>query len=200
VKFLPHEQLLIIKVPEFRGNDDIQWAFEVNNKAFCMLRGYFMLTMDTFDGRSYGGDHVGNVWLLFEGESDGEVDGVPGKDLQGSVVTAFQSLGEGVRVKRFLMVKPSFIANAPPGIQVRLNSEWNLRPPETSPPFLPQADSLWDIGLWDTAKWAGAALSYEAWVGAVGTGRYGSLAMRVRGAADTLFVGWQAVVEGGGIL
>jgi len=37
-------------------------------------------------------------------------------------------------------------------------------------------------------------------VGAVGTGRYGSLSMRVRGAADTIFVGWQAVVEGGGIL
>jgi hypothetical protein len=200
VRFLPHEQLLVIKVPEFRGTEDIQWAFEVNNKAFCTLRGYAMMTIDTFNGRSYGGDYVGNVWLLFEGESDGKVDTLPGKDLQGSVVTSFQSLGEGVRVKRFLMVKPSFIANTPPGIQVRLNSEWNLRPPETSPPFLPQADSLWDIGLWDAAKWAGAALSYEAWVGAVGTGRYGSLSMRVRGAADTIFVGWQAVVEGGGIL
>jgi hypothetical protein len=200
VKFLPHEQLLVIKVPELRGVIDIQWAFEVNNKAFCMLRGYPMNTVDTFNGRSYGGDYAGNVWLLFEGESDGEVDDVPGKDLQGSVVTSFQTLGEGTFVKRFLMVKPSFIANTAPGVIARLNAEWNLQPPNVSPPFLPQADSFWDIGLWDVAKWAGTTSSYEAWVGAVGTGRYGSLSMRVRGAADTIFVGWQAVVEGGGIL
>lgn len=200
VKFLPHDQLLVIKVPEFRGRLDMQWAFEVNNKAFCMLRGYPMVTIDTYRGRSFGGDAVGNVWILFQGESDGEVDDVPGKDLQGALVTSFQSLGEGVRVKRFLMVKPSFIANSPPGVQVRLNSEWGLSPPNVSPPFLPQEDSFWDIGLWDTAKWSGQGLSYEAWTGVTGTGRYGALSMRVRGAADTIFVGWQAVVEGGGIL
>ena len=200
VKFLPNEQLLVINLPEWRGIEDLQWALEVNNKAFCMLKGFPVLTVDPFNGRSFGGDYVGNVWLLFNGDTDGEVDDTPGKDLQGSVVTAFQALGEGVRIKRFLMVKPSFIANSPPGVQVRLNSEWNLQPPETSPPFLPQADSFWDRGLWDVAQWSGTGASYEAWTGAAGTGRYGSLAMRVRGAADTIFVGWQAVVEGGGIL
>ena len=129
VKFLSHEQLLVIKLPEYRGRLDLQWAFEVNNRAFCMLRGYYMMTIEAFNGHSFGGDAVGNVWALFEGDSDGEVDGVPGKDLQGAVVTSFQSLGEGVRVKRFLMVKPSFIASTPPSMQVRLNSEWNLLAP-----------------------------------------------------------------------
>ena len=53
-----------------------------------------------------------------------------------------------------------------------------------------------------TAHQAQALQAYEQHMRAVGkgTGRYASLAMRVRGAAGTIFVGWQALVEQGGIL
>jgi hypothetical protein len=56
------------------------------------------------------------------------------------------------------------------------------------------------VGLWDVAVWSGSGQSYEAWTGATGTGRYAALAMKVRASADTLFVGWQALVEPGGVL
>ena len=199
VEFLPHEQLIIIKLPKF-NNTDRQWAYEVNNKAFCGLLDMPMATVETFNGRSFSGDQSGNVWWLFEGQSDGAVDTVAGKDLQGMVVTSFQSLGDGVRLKRFLMVKPSFISNSAPGVQAQLNSEWSLALPDAAPAYLGAGADFWDVGTWDQAVWSGAGLSYESWKGASGTGRYGSLSMRVRGAADTIFVGWQAVVEQGGIL
>jgi hypothetical protein len=201
LEFLPHEQLLVIKPPKYNAIDR-QWAYEVNNKAFTTLLGIPMVTVEPFNGRSYSGDYAGNVWLLFEGQSDGEVDGVPGKTLEANVVTAFQPLGDGVRQKRFLMVKPSFIAAVAPGVISRLNPEWNLGLPGSAPVFIDGTEALWDDpdAVWDAAVWAGSDNSFEAWAGAVGTGRYGSLAMRVRGAADTIFVGWQAVVEPGGIL
>jgi len=120
--------------------------------------------------------------------------------LQAVVVTAFQPMGEGVRLKRFLMVRPSFISDSPPGIQATLNKEWNLGVSNDSPPYLGAGENFWDVGLWDVAVWSGEGQSYEAWLGASGTGRYASLAMRVRGAADTIFVSWQALVEQGGIL
>lgn len=200
VKFLPHEQLLIIKLPMDVENEQRQWVYEVNSKAYANLLGMPMMTVDTFQGKTYSGDDNGNVWWLFEGESDGEVGGVPGLDLQGMLITTFSPLGEGVRNKRFLMVRPSFISTAPPGFQVRLNSEWAMRLPDFAPAYAGSGSSFWDSGRWDTAIWSGEGQSYQAWVGVTGMGRYGSLAMRLRGASGTIFVGWEALVEPGGIL
>jgi hypothetical protein len=199
IRFLPNDQLLVINRGETNA-ENLQWVYEVNNKAFCMLRGIPMLTVDTFNGRAFSGDLSGNVWQVLVGGSDGSVDATPGADLEGVVVTSFQPLGEGIRVKRFLMVRPSFISDTPPGIQAGLNSEWNLGVPGTSPAYLGAGSSSWDVGLWDVAVWSGEGQSYEAWVGAAGSGRYGSLAMKVRASADTIFVGWQALVEQGGVL
>lgn len=199
IRFLPHEQLLIINVPEI-NSDNLQWAYEVNNKAFCVLKGIPMLTVDTFDGRSFCGDAFGNVWWCFQGQSDGDVDGIAGKDLQGQCITAFSALGEGIRVKRFLMARASFISDSAPGVQLKLNSEWNLNMPTGAATFVRGGDSQWDVGNWDAATWGGQGKTYEAWAGVTGVGRYGSLALQVRGAADTIFIGWQAVVEPGGIL
>lgn len=199
VVFLPQQQMVVINRAEVT-TENLQWAYEVNNKAFCTLRGIPMLTVATFNGLVFSGDLSGNVWWCFEGDSDGAVDDVAGLDLQAVVVTAFQPLGEGIRVKRFLMVRPSFISASPPGVQAVLNAEWSLGAPASVPAYLGASDSLWDAALWDVALWSGEAQSYESWTGASGTGRYGSLAMRVRGAADTIFVGWQALVEQGGIL
>lgn len=199
VKFLPHEQLLVINFPEANGLSQ-QWAYEVNNKAFCVLAGMPMVTVESFDGRTFFGDSQGNVWLGFFGESDGAVDGVPGGALEGSLITAFSPMGEGARVKRFLMCRASFIAKSAPGVQVRLNREWSLGLPAGAPVFLGVSGSLWDTALWDQAVWTGEGNTYEVWTGATGTGRYAALALRVRGPAGLIFVGWQALVEPGGIL
>jgi hypothetical protein len=199
IRLLPHEQLMILNVPDY-NRENIQWAYEVNNKAFCNLKGLPMLTVETFDGRSFCGDTNGNIWWCFEGQSDGAVGTTPGQDLQGTCVTAFSSLGEGIRVKRFLMCRASFISSSAPGVQIRLNKEWNLGLPTGAPAYLAAGTNFWDQGVWDQAVWSGEGGTYEAWVGASGTGRYGSLALQVRGAADTIFIGWQAVVEPGGIL
>ncbi len=199
IRFLPNDQLLIINRAETTV-ENLQWVYEVNNKAFTMLRGIPMLTVESFNGGGYSGDLDGHVWRVLQGGSDGAVDATPGADLQGICVTAFQALGEAIRVKRFLMVRPSFISDTPPGIQAGLNSEWNINAPTSSPAYLGAGASAWDAGLWDTAVWSGEGQSYEAWVGATGSGRYGSLALRVRASADTIFVGWQALVEQGGVL
>ncbi len=199
VRFLPHEQLMIVNVPDY-NRENVQWAYEVNNRAFCTLKGIPMLTVDTFDGRSFCGDTAGHVWWIFEGQSDGDVDGVAGNDLTGNLVTAFTPMGEGIRVKRLLMCRASFISQTAPGVQLKLNKEWNLGLPSGAPTYLRAGQNFWDQGKWDKAVWSGAGSTYEWWVGAEGAGRYASLALQVRGAADTIFVGWQAVVEPGGIL
>jgi hypothetical protein len=199
IVFLPHEQLIVINAPA-TASGEIQWAYEVNNKAFCTLKGMPMLTVQSLGGRTYFGDTEGNVWLGFEGNADGTVDDVTGKDLEGSVVSAFVSLGEGVRVKRFLMVRPSFISRSQPAVQARLNPDWSFALPAGAPNYLAAGESLWDSALWNTAVWSGETQTYEVWVGAVGTGRYASLSINVRGEADTIFVGWQALAEPGGIL
>jgi hypothetical protein len=199
VVFLPQEQLIILNKAEF-DSENLQWAYEVNNKAFAVLRGIPMLTAIVAGGETYSGDLAGNVWWCFEGSSDGIIGTTPGTDLQGTVVTTFQPMGEGIRLKRFLMVRASFISDAEPAIQVSLNKEWSLGISGNAPPFLGAGENFWDVGLWDHAVWAGEGQSYESWIGATGAGRYAALAMRVKGSPATIFVGWQALVEAGGIL
>jgi len=199
IRFLPHEQLLIINMPLYLGQER-QWAFEVNNRAFCGLLGIPMYCVETFDGRSFCGDTLGNVWWVFEGNSDGKVDDIDGTDLMGTVVTAFSPLGEAIRTKRFLMLRASFISTSAPGVLAVLNSEWDLTYPSGAPPFIGAGENQWDVGQWNLAIWSSSGSSYEWWQGAQGFGRYGALAMQIRAAADTIFIGWQVVVEQGGIL
>lgn len=199
VVYLPVEQLVLINRAEFDAADK-QWLYEVNNKAFATLQGIPMNTLGLFDGKAFSGDLAGNIWWAFQGGSDGIIDGVAGKDLEGRCVTAFQTMGEGIRVKRFLMVRPSFIAKAPPGVSAALNREWSTAPPSDAPAFFGVDPALWDVGQWNVAVWTGEGEAYESWFGAAGIGRYASLSLRVRANAGAVFVGWQAIVTAGGVL
>jgi hypothetical protein len=199
MRFLPQEQLLVINMPTTSVRDT-QFVFEVNTKAFCTLVDMPMLCLETSGGRTFFGDGNGNVWSGFDGASDGAVDETPGKDLQGTVVTAFSDFGEGFRQKLFHLVRPSFLATSPPAVQVAINPDWNFRAPGSSPIYTTAGESLWGSAIWGTSVWGGGEQSYAAWSGATGLGYYGALAMRVRGAPNTTFVSWQAVVSPGGIL
>ncbi len=199
VVYLPVDQIIVVNRAEF-NTLNIQWVYEVNNKAFCTQRGIPMNTINLFGGEAFTGDMAGNIWWAYEGNSDGAIDGEKGEDLQGKCVTAFQPLGEGFRVKRFLMVRPSFISDAPPGVIAQLNKQWSTASPDGSPPYLATGENFWDVGKWNEAVWSGESESYEAWIGASGIGRYGSLSLLVKGTSGTVFVGWQALVEAGGVL
>jgi hypothetical protein len=198
--FLPHEQLMLLNTPTLSAVD-MQWAFEVNAKAFCTLTKMPMLTVVPHDRKTFFGDTNGNVWLGFSGSSDGAVDAVRGADLEGTVMTAFLPHGEAVRLKRFQLVRPMFLAPAAPAIKVLMNSDWSFGSPKGSPVFAPASGaSLWDTAVWNQSVWSGADRSYGVWVGVEGMGYYGALAMKVRGAPGTTFVSWQAVTTPGGIL
>jgi hypothetical protein len=199
LKFLPREQMIIINAPR-TAFGDMQWAFEINSKAFCNLYGMPMLAVDTFNSRTFFGDDSGSVWRGFDGDSDGKIDDVEGRDLEGGVLTTFQPVSDGVRLKRFLMVRPSFTAPVAPAITAKINGNWNFSMPSYIGPFTGQGMSEWDISKWDECVWNGEAQSYESWYGANGTGRFAALAMKVKGYAGTTFIGWSILVENGGIL
>lgn len=200
VRFLPHEQMILINTPTLSAVD-VQWAFDVNSKAFCKLTKMPMLTVQAHDRQTYFGDSDGNVWLGFNGSSDGATATERGADLEGTVMTAFLPHGEPIRLKRFLMVRPAFIAPIAPSIKVVMNNDWQFVSPKGSPQFAPApGSSLWDTAVWNTSVWNGADRSYGAWIGVEGMGYYGALAMKVRGAPGTTFVSWQSLTTAGGIL
>lgn len=198
--FLPHEQLIIINTPTSSA-EDVQWVYEVNTKAFCTLAGMPMLTVAAFDRETFFGDSDGNVWLGFDGSSDGSVGNVRGADLEGTVVSAFLPFGEPFRKKIFLMARPAFLAPIAPAIKVAMNADWSFIAPKGSPQFTPpEGSSLWDSGIWNQTVWNGSEQSYAAWVGVEGEGFYGALSMKVRGEPGTTFVSWQLLAMPGGVL
>jgi hypothetical protein len=202
--FLPHEQMIVINTPTTSAVD-MQWAYEVNAKAFCTLTRMPMLCVIASDRRTFFGDLQGNVWLGFEGSSDGakNVGGVltRGADVEGAVVSAFLPHGEPFRLKTFLLVRPTFLASSPPSIKVTINSDWTFNAPKGAPQFTPAAgSSLWDTGIWNQTVWNGSDKSFGAWVGVNGIGYFGALSMKVRGEPGTTFVSWQILTAQGGVL
>jgi len=60
VVFLPQQQMIIINRAEVNV-ENLQWVYEVNNKAFATLRGIPMLTVTTFNGQIFNDDLDSNV-------------------------------------------------------------------------------------------------------------------------------------------
>jgi hypothetical protein len=199
VQFLPELQLIVVNTP-VRAGAQMQWGFEVNTKAWFNITEMPMLCLQPFDGQTFFGDLNGNVWRAFAGDSDGAIGEVAGKDLEGVCLTMFQPLGDGIRKKRFLMAKPSFIASTAPSVKVAMNTQWDLGSPTAAPSYSRGGDSVWDTGTWDQTFWSGEEKTYEAWVGVQGLGNYGAMALRVRGRAGTIFASWAVLVEQGGLL
>jgi hypothetical protein len=198
--FLPHEQLILINTPT-SSVQDTQWVYEVNTKAFCTLTNMPMLSVATFDRQTFFGDGDGNVWLAFDGSSDGSHDAERGADIEGSIVSAFMPFGEPFRKKIFLLARPTFRAPLAPAVKVSVNSDWSFLAPKGSPQFVPpEGSSLWDSGIWDQTVWNGSDQTYGTWVGVEGEGYYGALSMKVRGEPGTTFVSWQLLTMPGGVL
>ena len=104
-----------------------------------------------------------------------------------------------IQLKKFGMVRPSFIATAAPAIKLQVNTQFQLSSVGGSPFFNVDSGAIWDVSLWNSSTWVGNN-TYQAWAGTTGLGYYGSLRMKVRGLPLTLFTACNVMTELGGVM
>jgi hypothetical protein len=197
---LPSEDILILKLPPSAGRYQ-QFAMNITTGSWCTLSGLPMACATLLNGRLYFGTDTGETCKGFVGAFDGVLrNGTDGNPVEGEIQTAFQTFGTPGQNKKFDLARPIFVAPAAPSVKVRLNTQYSFSTTAGSPAYTQQDPGFWDDGVWNVARWGSAGNTYQAWVGLVGLGYYGSLRMKVRGRAETIFTSAHIMASPGGVM
>ncbi len=197
------EALVIINCPQASDGSFKQYALDTHSLRWSTFSGIPAQAFGAFDKKLYFGTEDGQVGVALSGELDSVL--LAGGSASGSYIgctlqTAFNYFDSPGQQKRWLMVRPTFVAPTRPGVLVKMNSDFDTGMPGGLPAFQEQASSLWDTADWDASDWGGAAQTYQPWLGAEGLGYAGSLAMVVVGAGGTRLSSIDYMLEAGGPL
>ena len=196
---VPSSDVLVIKLPA-DGGTYRQFAMNVVTGAWCEFTGIPMRCAGMIGGQLYFGTVDGYVCLGLFGDRDGaDINGDGGNYVEGDVQTSFQAFNTPAQLKKFGMVRPTFIALAAPAIKLQINTQFQFTPVGGSPFFTQDSGAVWDEGVWNTSTWVGNN-TYQGWAGTTGLGYYGSLRMKVRGLPATVFTSCNVMTELGGVM
>ena len=192
--------LLIIKAPRSTTVYS-QWVMNVATGAWSTFTGMPINTWTTYDSVMYFGDEDGNVYVGLVGDKDGvEIDGTGGEIVRCVLQGGFNMFGSSANLKLFDLVRPIFIAPAPPGVAVQINIDYLQNNIYAYPSFTDADEALWDSAVWSQSSWVSGTDTYAAWAGVQGLGYYGSLRMAVEGKAGTSYISANVMYKPGGVM
>jgi hypothetical protein len=201
VFLVPYENVLVIKLPPDANGNFKQYGMSTVTGAWCTFSSIPMSCVTMLNGQVYFGTSNGRVARAFYGQKDAvETNGTGGNYVQADVQSSFNNFGTPANLKKFSMARPIFISSEAPSVKLQLNVQYGFEGVAGSPSFSGTGASLWDSGLWNQAVWSGSVNTYQAWVGVSGLGYYGSLRMKVRGLAGTVYTSSHVMSEPGGVM
>lgn len=192
IKLYPLGNKLIINVPVTSGITQRQYVMNTITGAWCRFTGWnancFAVMRDTlyFGGNLIAGAaNTGYVAKADVGFSDN------GTYIFGEAKTAFQYFGAPGLLKRWTMVRPTFLTsgNFTPALRMDIDFE-DITPTETGT-FSGNLFHLWDTVLWDTVPWGSPSTIKADWQGVSGVGR--AAALHMRAVNNQSAVQWMAV-------
>lgn len=124
----------------------------------------------------------------------------PAKTIIYSLLTHYTHLGEPASWKRGQFVRPSLVGQSQPVYGIQLRYDFDVAEVDTNPPYLSSDVAKWDEAIWNLAKWGGSAQSYISVSGLQGMGRHIAIAMRGETADRLSLIGFDVMVDGGGML
>ena len=201
VLVVPSSNILLISPPPSNIGTYQQFAMDLTTGSWCTLSGMRMRAAAVLDGTMYYCTNDGYVYKgLFGSKDNVPISGVGGDLVEADVQCAFNAMGNAGVLKRFSMARPVFISSDTPSVKLQVNTQYQLNPVAGSPSFTNQSVGVWSNGTWNNAIWSGSNNTYQAFVGATGIGYYGSIRMKVRGLAGTVFTSSHMMYDVGGVM
>ena len=201
VTVIPGESLLIIKCPLDSFGQYIQFVMNTITGAWSTFSGIPMNSATVLNGALYFGTTGGRVARALLGNKDGEaINATGGSDIECDVQQAFNDYQSPANLKRFQLARPIFLSSNAPSVLLQINTQYGTSTPAGAPSFTVPSGSIWNTSNWNQAYWIGATNTYQAWVGLVGLGYYGSIVMKVRGTPGTLLTSCHVMFEPGGVM
>lgn len=196
----PTDNLLVVNVPPTPSAPGQQLTMSLANQGWSQHYGVPIQCMGTWRNKLYFGT-VDSKVCIHDGTMDGaDLTGTTARPIDWGLQTAYQMLGDPSK-KRVHMLRPHFMTDGtPPGSQCAVRFDFDLAPISILPLDTEPVQSAWDAAVWDTSVWGGATGKAGHYVGALGMGSHVSVLMRGVSTSRTTFVGFDAIVEKGGLL
>jgi len=197
----PTERTMLINVPNYGAQNNRQYAMSTTQNSWCIFQNIPIYSIGTTAGFAFAGTVDGRVLLLFNGyQDDVPYAGGTGAAIYGQIIPAFSYLSSPAQQKFVSLVRPCFLAAAPPNVTAGVNTNFDINNTGGTPAYTAPTTSTWDSAHWDSAVWSGAVSVYATWIGAGAIGFSASLAMTTATVADTTLTAIDYVYTPGGVL
>jgi hypothetical protein len=139
------------------------------------------------------------VLLLFTSFVDNVAYGAStGSAVLGTMVPAFNYFDSPSQKKQFLMARPGFVAENPPGVLADIVVDFAPSAPMGTPSYGTVTTSNWNIATWNSGVWGGSKLPYAEWVTVSGLGNSGALGLITQCIGDTTLTSIDYMYQAGG--
>ena len=195
------ENLLLVCIPPATTNQNVQYALETNLNGWCLFSDIPIRCASTAGSEFWFGTDDGKVCIGFSGY----FDAVPrtetiGNSIAGIILPAYDYFQSPGIYKHFMMVRPTFLSVARPGVMASMAVDFQYK----FPSGLPVADDsnvgIWDDPAWDLVQWGGSLNTYNDWIGVEGLGFAGAVYLRTHALGGCFLVGIDYMYEFGGPL
>lgn len=153
---------LLINVPEVAATTSHQWVMNQVTKAWCRFTGWNANCWELQQDALYFGGNT-KVYLADVNYTD---DGTP---ITTDCKPAFSYFDNPGAVKRFVMCRPIFQANAQIQPTITLNLDYGDVIP-TPYVYTATTGTVWNVALWNVASWGPTSYMVKNWQGLSGMG------------------------------
>ena len=195
------EELFVIQLPKNVEGGGEYLAQKTTTQAWSTLKYLDYTHLLNVGAAIFGGTSDGDVVRAFDGALDNvRFDGTGGTTIQCRSTPAYTTFESPALQKRFLMIRPCFLATATPLIQVTMLTDYSL-PADVNTPSLPGSiGAQWNIDKWDVGLWAGVRPVIREWLGTAARGFAVAPQIDFLCGGDTLLTSVDIWYEEGGIL
>ncbi|ULQ46942.1 hypothetical protein JN531_001340 [Flagellatimonas centrodinii] len=170
-----------------------QYVFNTTTSAWCRFKNQPARCWALSDENLYFG--ANGVVCLADADTTDD-----GEQIIADVLPAFQYMA-GAGQKRWTMSRPVFFSSGPFSPSYRLNVDWELTSPNSTPSSAPAQLAQWNVAPWNTSFWSASNTVFKDWITVSEIGYSASLRIRVakNGQAISL-VSIDYLYEAGGVL
>jgi hypothetical protein len=158
----------------------VQLVMNVLTGAWCRFTGQNANCWSLLNNDLYFGGQTA-VFKADTGRSNA------GSPIESDVKTAFNYFGNRGTLKRFLMIRPSFMSNGSPSPAITLNVDFKDAPPTGTPTFS-SAGAQWNVAKWNQSQWGGGRQTNQTWTATHGTGRCAAIRMQTSSASADISI------------
>ena len=204
---IPSEGGFLISSPTVGSDAPIQYYYNLSTQAWGFWRGVPMTAFESWRNTVMFGTADGRI-MSMDVEQDEvlltpPVDGPNGREIEFSLLTSFNDYDEPAAYKLVTLIRPDFLAVAPPVYTVKANYDFDLQEAliHTGTAGIGVEGGLWDVSQWDMAVWGSEVQhAFNDLDGNWGYGRYVAVALKGKATRRTRLVGFDLLYKTGGFL